>query len=282
MSPSAGLAARDPPSGVVRYADTSSAKKPDGEVGNVGIAPPYSRPDPKRPRAARAPTTIPRKQATITGCVETSETVRWRSLAAAGSSASPASSSRCSSKIRSAVVNQRGSRSPADSVNRRSTRSLIRRRFCTRRRARSVPGRCATFQPIAATTSNASSNRRDNSRKRSRTTVSTTPSGTTHANVSSPSFLRTDASAARSSSYRRLRSTPGRSSRSPTAAWRTRASGVIRTLNPAIRALQHRSRSPSSSPSRSSKSPLVCQTSRATSIAHESTDKTSRTRSNWP
>ena len=62
--------------------------------------------------------------------------------------------------------------------------------------------------------------------------MSTTPSGMTHANVSSPSFLRTDASAARSSSYRRLRSTPGRSSRSPTAAWRTRASGSHQNVEP--------------------------------------------------
>ena len=92
--------------------------------------------DPKRPRAARAPTTIPRKHATITGCVETSETVRWRSLAAAGSSASPASSSRCSSKIRSAVVNQRGSRSPRRLCESPKHAILIRRRFWTRRRAR--------------------------------------------------------------------------------------------------------------------------------------------------
>jgi len=76
MSPTAGLAASDPPRGVVRYADTSSAKKPDEEDGNAGIAPPNSGPDPKRPLAASVPTTIPRKHATITGCVETSETVR--------------------------------------------------------------------------------------------------------------------------------------------------------------------------------------------------------------
>jgi len=43
MSPSAGLAASDPPRGVVRYADTSSEKKPDGEDGNAGIAPTQSR-----------------------------------------------------------------------------------------------------------------------------------------------------------------------------------------------------------------------------------------------
>jgi hypothetical protein len=45
-APSAGLAASEPPSPVVRKADTSSAQKPPGLSGNRGNTPPTSTSDP--------------------------------------------------------------------------------------------------------------------------------------------------------------------------------------------------------------------------------------------
>ena len=68
--------------------------------------------------------------------------------------ASPAPSSRCSSRMRSAVWNHRGRCSPADAVNRlQRVVAHGRARAAPARRRRHVPPRCVTFQPIAASSS---------------------------------------------------------------------------------------------------------------------------------
>ena len=60
-----------------------------------------------------------------------------------------------------AVSNHRGSRRPADSMNRRSARSRdTPRTVAHAHRRRTVPGRCTTFQPHGRQRSHASSNRR--------------------------------------------------------------------------------------------------------------------------
>ena len=163
-APTAGEGPSGPPSGVDRTAEASSANRSPAWAGNAGSAPPASTSSPSSSRTAAAPTTIASSDATMTGCVPTNEAVRSRRRRWIGSPSSASSIARCSSRIRSAVANQRGDRRPADSMKRRNARSPTRRAFWTRRRRTSVPGRCARFHHQAAATSRASSNRRPSER----------------------------------------------------------------------------------------------------------------------
>ena len=118
-APTAGLGASGPPRGVDRTAEANSANRSPARSGNAGSAPPASDPAAMSSRTATAPTSTARNEATITGWDPTSEAVLSRSRRWIGSPSSDSSIARCSSRIRSAVANQRGERTPADSMNRR-------------------------------------------------------------------------------------------------------------------------------------------------------------------